>query len=194
MALNAFTKIYIVAKCFDTEPLYQWFIDSVKEMEQRLSKKTRKEVKILELVTDDLGDLPDIDEFDKDEANLVLFDDLVTETDKKKLKNMCDMWIRGRKQNISTMYLSQDYFSIPRQMRKNMGVLLLKDLGTNRDKKAILAEVAKDKNPGEMEAMFRAAEPEKLENFFMIDTSAGVKKELRYRRNFEPFPEDFGQV
>ena len=193
MLMNCFTKIYIIAKHFDSEPLYEWFIDSLHEMEERLSKKHRQPVKILELVSSDLADLPDADEFDADETNLVIFDDLVTETNKAKLKNMCDLWIRGRKRNVSCMYLSQNYFDIPKTMRKNTGILILKDLGTERDKRAILSEVAKDKDMSQMQAMMKASEPEKLECFFMIDTSCGAKKELRYRHNFTAFPEDFGK-
>lgn len=187
LLLNCFTKIYIFARCFDSEPLWSWFIDQIREVEAKMSKKARKPIQILVVASSDLGDLPEVDEFDKKEMNLVIFDDLITETNKKKLKAMSDLWIRGRKQNVTTMYLSQNYFDIPKTMRKNTGILMLKDLGTERDKRAILSEVAKDKTAGEMRAMMEACEPEKLENFFMIDTSAGVKKELRYRKNFQPF-------
>ena len=187
LLLNHFDRIYIIAKCFDSEPLWEWFIDAIRAVEEKMSKKARKPVQILMLASADLGDLPDIDDFDKTKKNLCVFDDLVTETNKKKLQNMADLWIRGRKQNITTMYLSQNYFDIPKTMRKNTGVLMLKDLGTERDKRAILSEVAKDKTAAEMRAMMEACRPEELERFFMIDTSAGVRKELRYRNCFEPF-------
>jgi len=186
--INAFTKIYIIARSFDTEPLYMWLIDGIREMEEKLSKKTRGEVKILMLATNTLEDLPEIDDFDPSERNLIIFDDLVTETSKVLLKKMADLWIRGRRQNCSTLYLSQDYHGIPAIMRRNTTHLLLKALGTTYEKRAILRESARDMTKEQMDAMFRSAEPEKLENFFLIDMSsaAALDPSLRYRRNFEP--------
>lgn len=187
LLMGCFTKIYIFAKCHDSEPLWLWFIEVIRKVEAIVSKKARRPIEILKVISADLEDLPEVEDFDSNQQNLVVFDDMITETDKSKLKRMSDLWIRGRKQNISTMYLSQNYFDIPKTMRKNNGILILKSLGTERDKRAILSEMAKDRTMEEMKAMFDASATEKLENFFMIDSSVGVNKALRYRHNFEPF-------
>ena len=186
--INAFTKVHIFAKCLD-EPLWEWFIDSIHEVEEKMTKKLRRPVKILEVVTTELANLPSVDEFDRNETNLVIFDDQVTETSKSALKNMTDLWIRGRKQNITTMYLTQNYYAMDKTMRRNNGILILKALGTAKDKRAILSEVAEDKSVEELTEMFKQCDTHELGNFFMIDTSAGGRKELRYRKNFTPFPQ-----
>lgn len=184
--LNHFDKIWIFAKSFETEPLWNWFVDQIHDVEKKVSKRQGKPVKILQMISTDLGDLPEVGSFDKASRNLVVFDDQITETNKAKLKNMTDMWVRGRHRNITPMYLSQNYYDIPKIMRQNTGILILKDLGTERDKRGILSDVAKDKSMAQMQAMFNACETEHMTNFMLIDTTCGMHKELRYRKNFSP--------
>ena len=176
--MNCFSKIYMFVKCPD-EPLYKFFIDKIREVE----KKFKTEIL---MVSTELDDLPDVDEFDREENNLCIFDDVISESSIK-LKKVADLWIRGRKQNITSVFLSQNYHAIPILVRKNTDILMFKKIGTKRDLTMILSEFSLDKTIDELKEMYAKSETSDICNFFMIDTSPGNEKKWMYRKNFTPF-------
>lgn len=83
------------------------------------------------LFVDNIFELPDIKLWDKPVAEmetkppitlsknrrtLILVDDMINE---KYQGNVSDIFIRGRKKNISTIYIAHSFFAIPEMMRKN---------------------------------------------------------------------------
>ena len=113
-AMNCFTKYYLFAKNTE-EPLYKFLID--------LLQKAGSKLKInLITYSNDLDELPGVDEFDKNENNLLIIDDMITEKESK-LKNISDIFIRGRKASISTIFLSQSYYKIPKLIRQILIIL-----------------------------------------------------------------------
>lgn len=176
-SINAFTKVYLLVKSPD-EPLYQFLTDEMRAIEKKLN------VSILTVSTS-LDDLPEVDDFDKNETTLVVLDDIISERDVK-LKKVADLWIRSRKSNVTTIFLTQSYTAVPKLIRQNTDVVILKKIGTARDLSLILSEYSLDKSLDELKAIYKACRTNDICSFMLIDLSPGQKPELMYRHNFAP--------
>ena len=60
-------------------------------------------------------DIVSVDELDKKEINLIVFDDYVL--CKEAIPRVTDLFIRGRKKNCTILYLTQSYFNTPKIIR-----------------------------------------------------------------------------
>ena len=58
---------------------------------------------------------------DKDNKNLIVFDDMIADMiNNKKLNSIVtELFIRGRKLNISLVFITQSYFKVPKDVRLN---------------------------------------------------------------------------
>jgi ABC-type dipeptide/oligopeptide/nickel transport system ATPase component len=117
---GTFASIDIITRNKD-EPLYRWL--------GQLSDQI--------LIKEGLENAPRLDDFDKDENHLVIFDDLVLAKDQSRIENY---YIRARKLNCSVIYLSQSYFKIPKIIRNNCSYLVLLKLSGHREVNMILSE------------------------------------------------------
>ena len=68
---------------------------------------------------------------------IVIFDDFVTEKNQRPLINY---FIQGRHKNTSVIYLSQSYFSTPKDIRLNCSHLIIFDLHSRRESNVITKE------------------------------------------------------
>ena len=75
------------------------------------------------LFFDESADVPDPSKLDKQKNNLMIFDDLMMETN----QNMCESYYtRGRHNNCDCFYLSQNYVELPkRSIRDNCNFIIL---------------------------------------------------------------------
>jgi len=178
--ISAWSQIYLCVKCPD-EPLYAWFIDTIRKIE----KKTKRHIIT---VVSNLSELPKVDEFSKDEATLIVFDDMVTDTDLKTVKGLKEIWSRGRKQGkgISCFYLTQSFFDVPTFIRKNSDIVILKRIDDLGDLTRILKEMSLGIKVAELTDMYVSAETDDPTKFFMIDKSGDPA--YRFRRNYAPIP------
>ena len=58
---------------------------------------------------------------DKDRKILIVFDDMIADIIKNKKLNsiVTELFIRGRKINISLVFITQSYFQVPKDVRLN---------------------------------------------------------------------------
>ena len=58
---------------------------------------------------------------DKKSKLLILFDDMIADmlSNKKLNKIVTELFIRGRKLNISIVFITQSYFAVPKNLRLN---------------------------------------------------------------------------
>lgn len=81
---------------------------------------TSKGIKIQYFV--DSEEIPDPSELNQNDKNLIIFDDVMLETQSK----INDYYTRGRHNNIDCFYISQNYFKLPRQtIRENSNFFIL---------------------------------------------------------------------
>ena len=64
-----------------------------------------------------------IDEYniDKERKRIIVFDDMIADmiNDKKLNSIVTELFIRGRKWNISLVFITQSYFKVPKDVRLN---------------------------------------------------------------------------
>ena len=115
----------------------------------------------------------------------MIFDDVISEK-QCKLKNIADLWIRGRKQNITTVFLSQSYYMIPKLIRQNTEVLMFKKIGTRKDLNMILADASLDATLPQLQAMYASCNTGSVTDMFMIDKTSGQDPRYIFRHNWDP--------
>ncbi len=174
--INNFTRIFIYAKEIN-ESLYANLID----IYQHIGREFDREIVTF---SNSIKDVPAIEQFDKREKNLVIFDDLVNETSKN-LKNISDLFCMGRKRNISTIFISQSYFKVPMIIRQNVNYVILKKISGKRDLNRILGTMGINEDVSDILEMYRWTEKQNPQDMFMIDAITNDPK-LRFRLNFSP--------
>ena len=179
IGMNCFTKIYMFVKCPD-EPLYRFLIEEIEAIEEALK------VKIV-YVYSDIDELLPVDEYDRDETTLMIFDDVISEK-QSKLKHIADLWIRGRKQNITTVFLSQSYYMISKLIRQNTEVLMFKKISTRKDLNMILADASLDATLPQLQEMYKSCNTHSITDMFMIDKTSGQDPQYLYRHNWIGLP------
>ena len=130
-------------------------------------------------IHEDLDKLPNIHEFKSHEQTLLIFDDFIT--DIKKHPVISEIFIRGRKKGISTMFLSQSYYSTPKIIRQNVSYCIILKLGGSRDVYALLREISIGLTKEELMYMHNDATKEKFNCLIGNLDKSGNE---RYRKNF----------
>ncbi len=152
---DTFSKIIIVHKV--DEPLY-------KVLEEKLKKQI--------VFYKKLAELPNPDMLVKDDPTgqiLLVFDDQVTEKNMSKIE---EFYIRGRKSGggITSVFLTQSYFGIPKLIRLQLHYLILLKLSGKRDLQLILSEYNLGVDKAELENIYKDATKQKF-NFLKIDVA-----------------------
>src|SRR5208282_2396216 len=161
--ISAWDKIVLIAKNIE-EPLYQYFIDQIRDVEEETG------MQILTVGTS-IDDIPLVDSFKKTDSNLLIIDDMISEK-QSKLENIKAIFVRGRKQHLSTIFISQSYFKIPLMIRQNSDYIVLKKIASVRDLTRIASEFTLDKPVEEIIKMYKDVSKGGLTSFFMIDLEA----------------------
>lgn len=146
---GTFVKLIVVCRNED-EPLYQYL------------KKTipADQLEIIEVIGDDLAGLPNINDFDKKEHTLVIFDDLCLV---KKQGEIEEFFIRARKVGVSCMYLTQSYYSAPKVIRSQCNYILLKKISSTNDLLMILREYSLQIDVDQLKQMYTECTRDKLD-------------------------------
>lgn len=162
---DTFGNIVIVTKNAD-EPLYKFLRTKVKPEQLQVYEGIER--------------IPDLESYDPEIQHLVVFDDLVLEKDQHMIE---EYFIRSRKiaKGVSCIYLSQNYFAIPKTIRLNSIYIILKKLSSTRDLGMILKDFSLGIEKDILIEMYKWATQEKSD-FLMVDIDA--VPEERFRKNF----------
>jgi hypothetical protein len=125
-------------------------------------------------------DIVDVDNLDKEYQNLIVFDDFVTEKDQD---SIIELFTRGRKKNASVIYLTQSYYSTPKDIRLQCNYFMFFNIGSKRE----VIEIEKDHAIGvtkeEFLEMFKSATEDPY-SFMMIDLKTNEKRN-KFRKNLD---------
>jgi len=163
-----FTKLYIFAKDL-LEDKYVFLMKHFMEIEQQ----TDKEILIM---GNKISDIPDINEIDKEEQNLIIFDDFITEKNQNLIN---EYYVRGRKRNASILYIGQVFHKIPKVVRDNCDYFCLFSTPSARELNGIGYTLATDIDIKTFLRIYKSC-MEKPFNFMMIDRKT-TDKRLKYR-------------
>jgi hypothetical protein len=170
-----FDTFYLYAKDLE-EPYYQ-LLQNVFDDEKIRPKEPHEDQKpiIESYFSSDIEDKVDVDELDRYKQNLIVVDDFVTEKDQKKL---IDLAIRGRKMNASMIYITQDWYRVPKSIRLQCNYLSIFPSCDGNDISLIFREKGLDKK-------LRKYYENNIKNFDCL-TIDFKTPEMKYRKNFTP--------
>ena len=117
--------------------------------------------------------LPNIEDYNKNRRRkvLIIFDDMISHvmSDKKAQQILKDLFIRCRKLNISLCFLTQSYFSVPKDVRSNCTYYILFKIYNKRKLQNIAIAHSANINYKDFIKIYRDFTKEPY-NFLTIDT------------------------
>ena len=114
---------------------------------------------------------------------LIVFDDMIADimTNKKFLAIIKDLFLRCRKLNISLVFITQSYFSVPKNVRLNSTHLIMK-INNRKELQNIAINHSADIDYQDFIKIYRECTKEPY-NFLTIDTTLPASDPLRFRKN-----------
>ena len=126
-----------------------------------------------------------IDEYniDKERKILIVFDDMIADMiNNKKLNSIVtELFIRGRKLNISLVFITQSYFKVPKDVRLNTSHFFIAKIPNKRELQQIAINHSSDISTEDFVNIYRKCTAEPY-SFFVNDTTLASNNPLRFRK------------
>ena len=127
-----------------------------------------------------------IDDYNGDKENkiLIVFDDMIPDMiHNKKLNSVItELFIRGRKLNISLAFITQSYFNVPKDVRLNTSHFFIAKISNKRELQQIAINHSSGINTKDFANIYRKYMTESY-SFLVIDTTLSSNNPLRFRKN-----------
>ena len=135
-----------------------------------------------------------IDNYNPDKENkiLIVFDDMIADMIKNKELNsiVTELFIRGRKLNISLVFITQSYFNVPKDVRLNTTHFFFMKIPNKRELQQIAINHSSDINTEDFIEIYRKC-TDKPYSFLVIDTTLPSNNLLRFRKNLNITNDDY---
>ena len=163
-------KIYLYAKD-PYETKYQYLINKRKNVGKN----------------DNMRDVyKNIDDYNSDKENkiLIVFDDMIADMiHNKKLNSIVtELFIRGRKLNISLVFITQSYFNIPKDVRLNTSHFFISKIPNKRELQQIVINHLSDISAKDFTNIYRKCTAGPY-SFLVNDATLASDNPLRFRKN-----------
>ena len=127
-----------------------------------------------------------IDNYNLNKENKILtvFDDMIADMiNNKKLNSIVtELFSRGRKLNISLIFITQSYFKVPKDVRNNSTHFFIMKIPNKRELKQIAINHSSDINTKDFIEIYRKC-TDKPYSFLVTDTKLSSNNSLRFRKN-----------
>ena len=175
-------KMYLYAKD-PYEAKYQYLIN----IRAKVGLKCFNDPKaFIEYSNDKCDVYKNINEYNinKERKILIVFDDMIADFIKnKKLNSMLtELFSRGRKLNISLVFITQSYFKVPKDVRLNTSHFFIAKIPNKRELQQIAINHSSDINTKDFANIYRKCTAEPY-SFLVIDTMLASNNPLRFRKN-----------
>ena len=101
----------------------------------------------------------------------------------KKLNSIVtELFIRGRKLNISLVFITQSYFKVPKDVRLNTTHFVIAKISNKRELREIATNHSSDISVKDFVNIYRKCTIEPY-SFFVNDTTLASNNPLRFRKN-----------
>ena len=123
---------------------------------------------------------------------LIVFDNMIADTmSNNKFQNIIrELFIRSRKVNISLVFITQSYFSVPKDVRLNSTHYLIMKISNRKELQNIAINHSADIDYQDFMKIYRECTKEPY-NFLTIDTTLPASDPLRFRKNlFDSYKND----
>ena len=126
----------------------------------------------------------DDDNPDKEKKILIVFDDMIADIIRNKKLNsvVTELFIRGRKLNISLAFITQSYFKVPKDIRLNASHSFIAKIRNKRELQQIAITHSSDISTKDFANIYRKCTDEPY-SFLVIDTMLASNNPLRFRKN-----------
>ena len=127
-----------------------------------------------------------IDEYniDKERKILIVFDDMIAAMINNKTLNLIvtELFFRGRKLNVSLVFIMQSYFKVPKDVRLNTTHFFITKIPSKRELQQIALNHSSDISTKDFINIHKkyTAEPY---SFLVYDTTVASDNPLRFRKN-----------
>ena len=175
-------KIYLYAKD-SYESKYQYLINKREGVDVNHFKDPKAFIKY----SNDMHDVyKNIDDYNPDKENkiLIVFDDMIADMiDNKKLNSVVtELFTRGRKLNISLVFITQSYFKVPKDVRLNTSHFFITKTLNKRELQQIPINHSSDISTKDFANIYRKYTDEPY-SFLVIDTMLASNNPIRFRKN-----------
>ena len=121
---------------------------------------------------------------DKEYKILIVFDDMIADMiHNKKLNSIVtELFIRGRKLNISLVFITQSYFKVLKDVRLNTSHFFIAKIPNKRELQQIAINHSSDINTKDFANIYRKCTAEPY-SFLVIDTMLASNNPLMFRKN-----------
>ena len=115
---------------------------------------------------------------------MIVFDDMIADimANKKFQAIIKELFIRCRKLNISLVFITQSYFSVPKDVRLNSTHYLIMRINNKRELQIIVINHSANIDYNDFMKIYRECTNRPF-NFLIIDTTLPASNTLRLRRN-----------
>ena len=121
---------------------------------------------------------------DKENKILIVFDDMIADMiHNKKLNSIVtELFIRGRKLNISLVFITQSYFKVPKDVRLNSTHFFIMKIPNKRELQQIALNHSSDINSKDFIKIYKKCTAEPY-SFLVNDATLALDNPLRFRKN-----------
>ena len=127
-----------------------------------------------------------IDEYNPHKENkiLIVFDDVIADiiNDKKLNLTVTELFIRGKKLNISLVFITQSYFKFPKYVRLNTTHFFIAKIPNTRELREIAINHSSDISTKDFTNIYKECTAEPY-SFLVNDTTLASNNPLRFRKN-----------
>ena len=127
-----------------------------------------------------------IDEYNivKERKILIVFDDIIADLINNKNLNSIvnELFIRGRKLNISLVFITQSYFKVPKDVRLNTSHFFIAKIPNKRELQQIAINHSSDISTNDFANIYRKFTDETY-SFLVNDSTLASNNPLRFRKN-----------
>ena len=115
---------------------------------------------------------------------LIVFDDMIAdmESNKKLSPIVTELFLRGRKLNISLVFISQSYFKVPKTIRLNATHYFIMKIPNKRELQQIASNHSSDIDFKDFMKLYKDYTKEPY-SFLVNDTTLSSDNPLRFRKN-----------
>ena len=175
-------KIYLYAKD-SYEDKYQLLINI--RQSTRLKHFNDSKLFIVEYSNDMHDVYENINNYNPDKENktLIVFDDMIADMINKKLNSIVtELFIRGRKLNISLVFITQSQFKVPKDVRLNTTHFFIMKIPNKRELQQIAINHSSDINTKDFINIYKKCMSTPY-SFLVNDTTLASDNPLRFRKN-----------
>ena len=180
---NHIDKIYLYARDLN-KPKYEYLIKKREDVSIKHLNNPNAFIECSNTMGDVYDNIDNIDYYNSNRGRkiLIVFDDMIADimTNRRFQAIIKELFIRCRKLNISLVFITQSYFSVPKDVRLNSRHYLIMKINNRKELQNIAINHSVD--IGYKDFMKIYGECTK-ESFIFFDTTLPASDTLRFRKN-----------